>query len=318
MSKLFQISMIVAIVLTLPVLVGSLVQLLMISPAAAWANIGIAIFYIGVVVTLLRFTPLWPRWQGARGHTGVWWVLCALLWGGSVAPALVFAGGLSNTDLALTLNWEDSIMSFGGAWPEEPTKAIGVLFVLLAFRRLHRPWHGFVVGMIVGLGFETVENVLYGSMGAMYHAESDLYGMLEMWGLRMVYGPFLHIAMTGIAGWGIGLALFVAVRSLWWRLRVFALYFGVAFLAHFIWNYLPESSMVHNFTLGTAAVLLYGTWLFVWVRAWQMMRADHGYVFTQGALTSLAELPALPAPKLEPELQMPNALEAATGSSTSV
>ena len=38
--------------------------------------------------------------------------------------------------------------------------------------------------------------------------------MLQMWGLRLVAGPCLHMSFTAIAGFGIGWAIYAAHKRL--------------------------------------------------------------------------------------------------------
>ncbi|QNE88651.1 PrsW family intramembrane metalloprotease [Corynebacterium incognita] len=61
----------------------------------------------------------------------------------------------------------------GGAYPEELAKALGLFLLLVTFRELHRPWHGFLGSAVVGLGFETAEYIFYGFMGALTDPVSD-------------------------------------------------------------------------------------------------------------------------------------------------
>ncbi|STC69360.1 PrsW family intramembrane metalloprotease [Corynebacterium pilosum] len=291
MSKLFRYTMIIAVLVGVPVLLIDVVVNLLLAPSATAASLAIAAVLTIVVLAVLRKTPIWPRWSSSS----IGWILCALLWGAGVSLLIVIASGLPAMDLALALRWEQSVASFGGAWPEEPAKALGVLFILMSFPRFYRPWHGFMVGMVVGLGFDMMENMLYGTMGGMMHASSDMAGMLDTWGLRLVFGPLLHTGLTGLAGWGIGLALFVGAKPLSWRIRAVALYFGAAFLFHFAWNYSWEEEWMHYVQFAIVAIALYGLWAYVWVRSVRAARADDTYVHTPQALTSVRQLELEPA-----------------------
>ncbi|WP_245533801.1 PrsW family glutamic-type intramembrane protease [Corynebacterium lubricantis] len=261
------------------------------SPLPSLVSYLIGALYALVCLAILRRTPLWPKWS----TTGTWWVLAALLWGAGVSYAVAGAVGYSAVDMSMALRWEDAIASFGGAWPEEAAKALGVLFVLLSFKRFNRPWHGFVVGMIVGLGFETLENAMYGSMLGMFHPSSDMLGMLQTWGIRMVFLPFLHIAWTGAVGWAIGLALYTGEKSLGWRIRVVAIYFLYAFACHFAWNYSLDDYTLFVAKNVIVGIVMYAVWIYVWVKAWRAATSDRSYVFTHKPLRSVSEVEALDA-----------------------
>lgn len=257
--------------------------------SAQWSiaiGVPLAVVYVVAVTWGLSLLPQWPRMPR---RSLMWWILACLAWGGgfTLIPVFLFAGGVMST--AEAIGWTDAIASFGGAYPEEPFKALGVLVILLIFPRLNRPWHGLVTGALVGLGFETSENLLYGSMLAMIDPVADWRGALSGWGLRLVAGPFLHIIWTAIAGWGIGQALFAARRSVTWRLGVGLGWLFVAFAAHFLWNYMgPMAAVVATSIL--AAVIQYPVVIWLIVRSWKPAAHDAGYVHTPGALHSFAQV----------------------------
>lgn len=267
------------------------------SPMSLVVGLPAALAYVALVVFGLSRMPLWPRMS--RRST-IWWVLACLMWGGGFAliPVMVVATSVMNS--AEALGWKDAVNAFGGAYPEEPIKAFGVLLIVMMFAGLNRPWHGLVTGALVGLGFETTENLLYGSMLATIDPISDMRGALAGWGLRLVAGPFLHIIWTAIAGWGIGLALFTADRRIAWRLGAALGWLAVPFIAHFLWNYLG-SDPVAIFTSVLASLIQYPVIIWLIARAWKPARDDATYVHTPRALTSFREIaliddkPALPA-----------------------
>ncbi|WP_257183486.1 PrsW family intramembrane metalloprotease [Corynebacterium cystitidis] len=125
-----------------------------------------------------------------------------------------------------------------------------------------------IIGAVVGLGFEAIENILYAASSAPLDPASDLYGALESWGSRMVGGGFVHAIWTAIAGWGIGQALFRANRSSRWRLSRAAGWLLVSIALHWSWNYSAD-----NDTFGVAktvilAVCSYGLAIFLVWRTW--------------------------------------------------
>ncbi|WJZ16748.1 hypothetical protein CGUA_00695 [Corynebacterium guangdongense] len=279
-------TLIIAVVLGLPAMLASLIGAFLVSPVGGAAGVVLGIAYTVVTVLLLRATPFWPP-----GVTG-WWVIASLSWGASVGMLAAGIAGLPWIDLAIAMNWEDSLASFGGAYPEEIGKGVGVAVILLAFRRLNRPWHGLATGALVGLGFEVIENILYGASLATLHVNSDLLGALQTWGLRLVAGAFMHVIWTAFAGWGLGQALFTAGRSLPWRAGVALGWLGVAFALHFGWNYLGGGEAWALVRVVLISVVMYAVFIWLVIRAWRLARADHSYVATETPLTSLAQLPS--------------------------
>lgn len=172
-------------------------------------------------------------WRPAGG-----WPLLALAWGaaGAFAFALLMSGAMNA--IATATHWEAAESALGGAWPEEVGKTTGVALILLALPRLwNRPWDGLLVGMLVGAGFELIETAQYGAVGALEHPNSDAVGLFTMWAVRSVAGPALHIFFSGIAGFGIGLALLGVNLSVGKRLAYGFGGFLTAFALHFLWNY---------------------------------------------------------------------------------
>ncbi|MBI8999704.1 PrsW family intramembrane metalloprotease [Corynebacterium sp. CCM 9185] len=276
-------------------LVGGLL-FLMVSLFAGWASdgalpsfgvVGISVLFavveLTVVLLAVRFTPLWPR-------AGAGYVLAAVLWGATVSPLLVFPLATASTDLPARLGLDLFEASWGGAYPEETVKSLGVLIILFSFRPLVRPWHGFVTGVLVGIGFEVVENALYAVVDSLYDPVSDMDGMLGMWGLRMIGGPFLHVLFTGMVGWGIGVAVFTAGRSRLWRLGTGLVWVGVAFTAHFCWNIMYVNLRMSMVSMAMVALVVYPLFIWVSMRAWRFARADSGYVLLDRPVMSVHQL----------------------------
>lgn len=223
--------------------------------------------YITAVTALFRLTPMWPRAPKA-------WYFSSLLWGGALALGAALLVGGSVTSLVAKLGLHDAGASFGGAYPEEIAKATGVAVILFAFPALNRPWHGFVTGGLVGLGFEAVENVLYGVMGGMLDPNSDVVGTLQMWGLRLVVGPGLHVVFTSIAGLGIGLAFFRSGWGLRKRIGVGLGFLFIAFAAHFAWNYSWGGTIWPIVWLVLVALVIYPGFAYAWWRCRKEARED--------------------------------------------
>lgn len=284
MSRLFRWTLIAAAIVGAPTMLYFAGANFLISPVAAGLGLVFSILYVALVLILLRLSPMWPR-------AGAGWVTACLVWGGGVSLLLITVSATPVLELMDKLGWHTVSFSFGGAWPEEIAKAAGVAVILLSFRRLNRPWHGLMTGAVVGLGFETIENHLYGSVGALLDPNSDLSGVLTVWAGRLILGPALHITFTALAGWGLGMAFFTARRSAAWRVGVAGAWLTVAFALHFAWNLQFEDNfwLVAHFVL--VALVLYPLFIVVWIRAHRDCRADRTYSYTPRPATSVRQLP---------------------------
>lgn len=166
-------------------------------------------------------------------------VVGAFLWGAVAATTL---GALANIGwgavIARSLNPEFAarwVPALTAPWTEEILKAIGVVLIyLIARREIDDIMDGFVYGAMVGLGFAVVENVFY--FIAVFGGETE--GVLIGFFLRVIAsGLYGHVLYTGLSGMGV--AYFTTRRgdaSLGRRLAVAVGLFGVAVVAHFVWN----------------------------------------------------------------------------------
>lgn len=276
MSKLFRIALWVIIGLCLPVALVNLVASFILAPLPGLVSLLFGLVLLALGIYLWRLSPMWAR--PARG-----WVAASVLWGGAAAVTLALASSMPLSSLTVGLGWEQSMMSWSGAYPEEFSKALGVVFVLLSFRQLNRPWHGLIVGALVGWGFEVFENSLYASMGAIMHPTSDWIGMLQMWGLRLVAGPGLHLSFTAIAGFGIGWAIYAAHRPWWWRLGVGVGALFCSFCLHFAWNYMWDETwqLITQYVL--VAAIMYPLVITLIIRGNRLAKQDDSYSHSPGA-----------------------------------
>ncbi|MGD7002276.1 PrsW family intramembrane metalloprotease [Corynebacterium halotolerans] len=301
MSRLFHITLIVLTVLGVPILLFFTFSNFLVSGIAAGVGMVFAVVYTAFWLVVLRVNAAWPR-------AGFWWVIASMLWGAGVSFLVVMIAGLPVLELMDKLGWTFVTASFGGAYPEEIVKALGVAVILLSFRRLNRPWHGFLTGALIGLGFEVVENLLYGTFGALMNPNSDLAGVLGIWALRVVAGPGLHVIFTALAGWGIGLALFRAGRSLSWRWTVAVAWTLLAFALHFAWNLMWESTTAQVIAMVVIALIMYPVAIWLYVHCHRSARNDGSQVVLPGLLTNLTALQhyrdrhssPLPANRTEP------------------
>lgn len=285
MSRLFHITLIVLTVVSSPLLVVYIFSSFAMTPVGGGLGLLLGAIYTLLWIIVLRSSAAWPR-------AGWWWIVASLMWGAGVSFLIVLAAGLPIFDLLEKLGWTFTFASWGGAYPEEIAKAVGVAVILLSFRRLNRPWHGFITGGMIGLGFEVFENLLYGSYGALLDANSDLTGVLVTWGARGFLGPGLHVVFSAIAGWGVGLALFMADRSPWWRWGVAVFWTFLAFAFHFGWNLMWGSQTAQLTNMAVVAALMYPVFIYLYVHCHRAAKHDDTQVVLPGLITSLAGLEA--------------------------
>lgn len=279
------------IVFIVAMCIGAIVSLVFIGLNSLLSASGLFVGFFFVVVYLFlgtylfKISPMWPKagWK--------WYVSC-LLWGSGVSFFVVTLFGSSIGDLTEKLGWIEVSASFAGAYPEEIAKTLGTALILLQFNKLNRPWHGFVTGGIIGLGFETIENLLYGVIGATIDSDSDIAGTFDMWQLRFVAGPGLHVTMSAIAGLGVGYAMYLANISFAQRLGCVAAGFFTAFTAHFCWNVLWDKG--HTFQLAWlvgVSLVLYPIFIYCWYQCNKLAKLEGGPLKTPQPITQLAQLP---------------------------
>lgn len=315
MSRLFSITLWVLIAVSIPMLFLTAAGSAFISPWAGFLGAVFSVLYLVIVIWLLSRTPLWPDFtsfgrmpagEKRRGHgSTTQWVAASLLWGAFVSFGLVMVFGLSVMDLTTKLGLDFFMASFAGAYPEEIAKSLGIALILMSFRQLNRPWHGLATGALVGLGFEVNENLLYGSTGALLDPNSDLDGVLLMWGSRTVAGPLIHTILSAFAGYGIALALFRAHKTVAWRWGVAVAWIGVAFALHFAWNLLWESMIASIINIAVVSLIMYPLIAYLIWRSWREARTDHTYAYAPGAITNTKDLALISAPSTPSRTHQP-------------
>ena len=166
-------------------------------------------------------------------------VIGAFLWGAVAATTLAVLANIGwgaliarSLDPDFAARWVPALTA---PWTEEILKAAGVVLIyLIARREIDDIMDGFVYGALVGLGFAVIENVFY--FIAVFGGETE--GVLIGFFLRVIAsGLYGHVLYTALSGMGI--AYFTTRRgeaSLGKRLGVAIGLFGIAMLAHFLWN----------------------------------------------------------------------------------
>jgi RsiW-degrading membrane proteinase PrsW (M82 family) len=165
----------------------------------------------------------------------------ALAWGGLVATGLALSANsavqsilTTSQGLTFTTQWGAAI---AGPTDEELLKGLGVVVcALLARRRMRSPVDGFILGAVVGLGFQVVEDIVY-TANVMAAGQDPWSAIAQMFVLRGIMGGlWSHAVYTGLFGLGLGYAL---TRPEWpWSRRVLAAVagFAAAWSLHFLWN----------------------------------------------------------------------------------
>ncbi|MCW2606494.1 MAG: hypothetical protein JWO60_1187, partial [Frankiales bacterium] len=141
---------------------------------------------------------------------------------------------------------------------EESGKAAVLLLLLHRFRhRMSGPLDGVVYAAAVGLGFSTVEDVLY------YGVSLDDGSLVETVVVRGVLSPFAHPLFTAFTG--IGLGLLVSRRTRLGRVAP-ALGFVVAVALHSFWNSVTDTDGLLLLLLPTVMVPVFVGLLVLCVR----------------------------------------------------
>lgn len=208
---------------------------LSVGPAALPAAGLLALVPLAGVLLAIRWVD---RWEPEP------WVALAVAfgWGASVSVlvALVLNTGVM---LALVATGSDAAaVDVVGATVvapvvEETIKALGVLLVLLAWRRsFDGPVDGLVYAATVAAGFAFVENILYFGTTiteSAAHADAEA-AVATVFVLRAVMSPFAHVVFTACTGLALGLAARSRSPYAW----TWALPLGLlgAIALHALWN----------------------------------------------------------------------------------
>lgn len=213
---------------------------------------------VAIIATFVAFLPatiyLIPlAWLDRYDPEPLWLLATSFAWGGVVA---VFVSFIINTlfgTIAAVATQSLDVGNLVGAVIsapifEEMTKGIGVLALLLFFRReFDDILDGIVFAGVIALGFATVENVLYyGRSINTCGAE----GLTTLFFVRGILSPFAHVTFTAMIGIGCG----IARESHNTIIRIFAVIGGyiAAVVLHMIWN--GMSIAVTLFLIGTGLI----------------------------------------------------------------
>jgi protease PrsW len=171
-----------------------------------------------------------------------WWLIAvAAVWGGLIATGLALSANEAVQSLLTTTAGQDVAQQWGaaiaGPTDEEILKGLGVgICALLATRRMRSPVDGFILGAVVGLGFQVVEDVVY-TANVMAVGQDPRSALVQMFVLRGIMGGlWSHAVYTGLFGLGLGYALTRVQWPLVMRALAAVAGFVAAWSLHFLWN----------------------------------------------------------------------------------
>ncbi len=204
----------------------------------------LAPFYLFLYLWMDRYDPEPP-----------WAIAGAFAWGGLISIFISFivnsifgvvAAGFVGEPAGQTLS---AIIS--APFIEELTKGSGVVLIALFLRKeFDGVLDGIVYAGVVGLGFATVENILY--YGGTWVKEGPGALLLTAF-LRGVLSPFIHSFFTAMTGIGCGLARESHSKSAQFILPLIG--FIGAMMLHALWN----------FTASLLGQYFFLTYFLVWV-----------------------------------------------------
>jgi len=205
-------------------------------------SVGVIPAFIGAVVA---FTPafiyLFPLiWLDRYDPEPFWLLALAFAWGGLVAVIVSFFVNTGvGIGVSVAIGGEEGMVLgniigavISAPVVEEASKGVGVLILLIFFRRYFDDiLDGIVFAGVIALGFATVENVLY------YGRAFGMGGfdqLMILFVMRGVLSPFAHVTFTAMTGIGCGIAREshnTAIKVI----MPFLGYIGAVFL-HALWN----------------------------------------------------------------------------------
>ena len=221
------------IVVSVLVALAAVPVLILVAVSGAPAHVILAVVLASVPVVPLVLCFLWvdryePEPRGLLALALAWGAFVACL----VALILEGVGGLVGG-----LRDETSIAVLAPI-VEEACKGF-FLVMLLWWRRdeLDGVLDGIVYAGMLGIGFAFVENILY--LAAAYNGTPGMgpggvQGVASTFVVRCLFSPFAHPLFTAFTGIGVGIAVGSRSRAVRWLAPLAG--YGIAVLAHGIWN----------------------------------------------------------------------------------
>jgi protease PrsW len=199
-------------------------------PAVAWLALVQWVLYAAIFLVIVHRHQLFVRRPLSL-------TFGALAWGGFAALWFSIEADQMLEDIftrVISPEWNDRWgLAVSGATNEEILKTLGlIILVLLPLVRVRSALDGWYYGMMVGLGFQVVEDYTY-TIGQSATTD-DVLGFLYLRGL--VAGLWAHAVYTGLVGFGIGYLVSRRDRSMTARVGVAVGLFASAWMMHFLWD----------------------------------------------------------------------------------
>lgn len=167
----------------------------------------------------------------------------AFAWGGMGAVYFAAPANVAIQSLCAKLVSPEFVATWGaavaGPVTEEFLKLAGVILMVLVARNQFQTYLSvLIVGAMVGLGFQVVENLSYTVKSAVHFPlENQVYPvLLNLFTRGLLAGLWSHAAYTTIASFGIAWFVLQPRRPMAARIAVAVLCFLLAWGMHFIWN----------------------------------------------------------------------------------
>jgi len=165
--------------------------------------------------------------------------------------------------------------AFTAPFVEETAKGLGiVVVVLLARSHVRTAYDGFVIGAFVGLGFQVFEDWLYTVQGAeaAFGANQVQSAFAVVWARGGYLSFASHAAYSALVGAGIGWWIQNRGRGLGVQLPRAALFIGLAFFIHGLWDFFAFEGLKLAFPLMIITVVVFvvvtGRWTQRQERPW--------------------------------------------------
>lgn len=205
--------------------------------------------FVPAIIYLLPFV-----WLDRYDPEPLWLLSLSFAWGALVA---VIASFVVNTIVGIGITaavggaegaYFGNIASAVISAPivEEGSKGLGLVILLVFFRRYFDDiLDGIVFAGMIGLGFATVENVMYygGALG-----QSGIGALVILFFMRGVLSPFAHVTFTSMTGIGCGISR--ESHNKFVRVAAPLLGYFAAVVLHGIWNGISVVGGLSSFLVG--------------------------------------------------------------------
>ncbi|MEU3274796.1 PrsW family intramembrane metalloprotease [Saccharomonospora sp. NPDC006951] len=205
-------------------------------PTAVFVGIVIWVLYGLVFLAFFRSLDLFEQ------HPPLGFVM-AFCWGAFAATYLAISANQSLLSIISKLGDTGFADEWGAALVgptiEETLKLCGVLLLILIARSQFRTIVSVVVvGALVGLGFQILEDLSYSVRAAVqFPTDEQITPVIQIFFVRGVLsGLWSHALYTSIAAFGIGYFITRTYRPLAARITVAVASFALAWFVHFFWN----------------------------------------------------------------------------------